>query len=289
MYIKHSKFKNTGILFELLVRKITADTLAGVDSPSVNILKKYFVNTELGKEYKLYETIFKSNNITESKANIILTTVLEASKKLNRKTLKREKYNIVKELREHYNVEDLFKTGISNYKPLASLYTLFEIYNSQDITDPNQIVDNKFVLLEQLTSSPMDKDNVKNDIIEEFKSQDKDIRLLTYRVLLENFNNKYSHLSDAQKSILKEFINSIDSTSKLKEFYNSKIQEIKNNLTSEIKITKDSATKIKLIEVNKFLTEIGKNKKINSDNLVDLLQYCNLLEELKSSHGPVQI
>ena len=289
MYIKHSKFKNTGILFELLVRKITADTLAGVDSPSVNILKKYFVNTELGKEYKLYETIFKSNNITESKANIILTTVLEASKKLNRKTLKREKYNIVKELREHYNVEDLFKTGISNYKPLASLYTLFEIYNSQEITDPNQIVDNKFVLLEQLTSSPMDKDNVKNDIIEEFKSQDKDIRLLTYRVLLENFNNKYSHLSDAQKSILKEFINSIDSTSKLKEFYNSKIQEIKNNLILEIKITKDSATKIKLIEINKFLTEIGKNKKINSDNLVDLLQYCNLLEELKSSHGSIQI
>ena len=289
MYIKHSKFKNTGILFELLVRKITADTLAGVDSPSVNILKKYFVNTELGKEYKLYETIFKSSNITEGKANIILTTVLEASKKLNRKTLKREKYNIVKELREHYNVEDLFKTGISNYKPLASLYTLFEIYNSQDITDPNQIVDNKFVLLEQLTSSPMDKDNVKNDIIEEFKSQDKDIRLLTYRVLLENFNNKYSHLSDAQKSILKEFINSIDSTSKLKEFYNSKIQEIKNNLILEIKITKDSATKIKLIEINKFLTEIGKNKKINSDNLVDLLQYCNLLEELKSSHGSIQI
>ena len=289
MYIKHSKFKNTGILFELLVRKITADTLAGVDSPSVNILKKYFVNTELGKEYKLYETIFKSNNITESKANIILTTVLEASKSLNRKTLKREKYNIVKELREHYNVEDLFKTGISNYKSLASLYTLFEIYNSKEITDPNQIVDNKFVLLEQLTSSPMDKVNVKNDIIEEFKSQDKDIRLLTYRVLLENFNNKYSHLSDNQKLILKEFINSIDNTSKLKEFYNAKIYEIKSNLISEIKLVKDKATKIKLIEINKFLIEIGKNKKINSNNLVDLLQYCNLLEELKSSHGSIQI
>ena len=271
MYIKHSKFKNTGILFELLVRKITADTLAGVDSPSVSILKKYFVNTELGKEYKLYETIFKSNNITESKANIILTTVLEASKSLNRKTLKREKYNIVKELREHYNVEDLFKTGISNYKSLASLYTLFEIYNSKEISDPNQIVDNKFVLLEQLTSSPMDKVNVKNDIIEEFKSQDKDIRLLTYRVLLENFNNK------------------IDNTSKLKEFYNAKIYEIKSNLISEIKLVKDKATKIKLIEINKFLIEIGKNKKINSDNLVDLLQYCNLLEELKSSHGSIQI
>ena len=135
----------------------------------------------------------------------------------------------------------------------------------------------------------MDKVNVKNDIIEEFKSQDKDIRLLTYRVLLENFNNKYSHLSDNQKSILKEFINSIDNTSKLKEFYNAKIYEIKSNLISEIKLVKDKATKIKLIEINKFLIEIGKNKKINSDNLVDLLQYCNLLEELKSSHGSIQI
>jgi hypothetical protein len=289
MYIKHSKFKNTGILFELLVRKITADTLAGTESPSVNILKKYFVNTELGKEYKLYETLFKSKNLTEGKANTILTTILESSKKLNRKTLKREKYNLVKELREHYNVEDLFKTNISNYKSLAALYTLFEVYNTQEITNPNQIVDNKLVLLEHLTSKEISKDDVKNTLLEEFKSEDKDVRLLTYRVILEKFNDKYSHLSDAQKSILREFIEHIDSTSKLKEFYNSKIQEIKKSLSEEIKSVKDEATKIKLVEVNKFIVEIGKNKKINNENLVDLLQYCSLLEELKSTYEPVQI
>ncbi len=289
MYIKHSKFKNTGILFELLVRKITADTLAGNESPSVNILKKYFVNTELGKEYKLYETLFKSKNLTENKANAILTTILESSKKLNRKSLKREKYNLVKELREHYNVEDLFKTNISNYKSLAALYTLFEVYNTQEITNPNQIVDNKLVLLEHLTSKEINKNNVKNTLLEEFKSEDKDVRLLTYRVILEKFNDKYSHLSDAQKLILREFIEHIDSTSKLKEFYNSKIQEIKENLSKEIKSVKDKATKIKLIEVNKFIVEIGKNKRINNENLVDLLQYCSLLEELKSTHEPVQI
>ena len=285
MYIKHSKFKNTGILFELLVRKITADTLAGVDSPSVNILKKYFVNTELGKEYKLYETIFKSNNITESKANIILTTVLEASKKLNRKTLKREKYNIVKELREHYNVEDLFKTGISNYKPLASLYTLFEIYNSQDITDPNQIVDNKFVLLEQLTSSPMDKDNVKNDIIEEFKSQDKDLRTLTYHVMLEKFNSKYDTLNNKQKSILKEFIESVDNTSRLKEFYNNEVNLIKESIKKSTSKIKSEVVKIKLNEVSSLIKELDKKTIIKSNHLVDLLQYHSLLEELNTAHG----
>jgi len=289
MYIKHSKFKNTGILFELLVRKITADTLAGDESPSVNILKKYFVNTELGKEYKLYETLFKSKNLTERKANTILSTILEASKKLNRKSLKREKYNLVKELREHYNVEDLFKTNISNYKSLAALYTLFEVYNTTDITNPNQIVDNKLVLLEQMSLNKINKNNIKNTLLEEFKSEDKDVRLLTYRVILEKFNDKYSNLSDTQKSILREFIEHIDSTSKLKDFYNLKIQGIKKSLLDEIKSIKDDATKIKLIEVNKFIVEIGKNKKVNNENLVDLLQYCNLLEEIKSSHGPVQV
>ena len=289
MYIKHSKFKNTGILFELLVRKITADTLAGVESPSVNILKKYFVNTELGKEYKLYETLFKFKNITEGKANTILSTVLESSKRLNRKSIKREKYNLVKELREHYNVEDLFKTNISNYKSLAALYTLFEVYNTTEVINPNQIVNNKLVLLEQLTSKELNKNDVKNTIIEEFKSQDKDVRLLTYRVILEKFNDKYSNLSDPQKSILREFIEHIDSTSKLKEFYNSKIQEIKKSLSEEIKSVKDNATKIKLTEINKFIIEIGKKKKLNNENLVDLLQYCSLLEELKYTNEPVQV
>jgi len=281
MYIKHSKFKNTGILFELLVRKITADTLEGNDSPAVNILKKYFVNTELGKEYKLYESVFKSSSITEGKANIILNTVLETSRKLNRSALRREKYNIVRELKENYNLEELFKTKINNYKSLASLYCLFEIYNSKDITNPNQIVDNKVTLLEHLTKKEVSKNNVKEDILEEFKSYDKDLRILTYRVLLEKFNDKYSSLNESQKLVLKEFINNVDNTTRLKEFYNQKINEVKKSLIKEAKKVKDKATKIKLEEISKFVIEIDKRKGINSDNLVDLLQYYSLLEELK--------
>ena len=281
MYIKHSKFKNTGILFELLVRKITADTLEGNDSPAVNILKKYFVNTELGKEYKLYESVFKSSSITEGKANIILNTVLETSRKLNRSALRREKYNIVRELKENYNLEELFKTKINNYKSLASLYCLFEIYNSKDITNPNQIVDNKVTLLEHLTKKEVSKNDVKEDILEEFKSYDKDLRILTYRVLLEKFNDKYSSLNESQKLVLKEFINNVDNTTRLKEFYNQKINEVKKSLIKEAKKVKDKATKIKLEEISKFVIEIDKRKGINSDNLVDLLQYYSLLEELK--------
>ena len=281
MRIKHSKFKNTGLLFELLVRTITSDTLNGKESPAINILKKYFVNTELGKEYKLYETVFKKSIISEGKANIILNTVLETSRKLNRSALRREKYNIIKELKECYNLEELFKTKISNYKPLASLYTLFEIFNSKDITDPSQIVDNRVSIMEYLTKSEMNKEDVKEDILEEFKSYDKDLRILTYRVLLEKFNDKNSNLNSSQKTVLKEFINNVDNTSNLKNFYNTKINEIKTTLNSEIKNVKDKATKIKLEEVSKYLKEVDKRQRINNDNLVDLLQYYSLLEELK--------
>lgn len=285
MYIKHSKFKNTGILFEILVKRITADTLSKGESPAINTLRKYFVNTELGKEYKLYEMVFKGKNVKENRANAILDTVIESSKKLNRTRLRKEKYNLIKELKENYNTADLFKTKISDYKTYASLYTLFEVYNTENPTDPNQIVDNKVIILEHLTSVPIERDNVKGDIIEEFKSYDKDVRILTYRILLEKFNEKYSDLSPTQKRILKEFINSVDNTSSLKDFYNTEVQNIKKTISEQIKVTKDKIIQIKLEEVSKLINELSKKDKVKTDHLVDLLQYHSLVNELNITHA----
>ena len=285
MNIKHSKYKNTGLLFELLVRQITADTLSGKDSKASGIMKKFFVKSELGKEYKLYETISKHKNISEAKADMILTTIIESSKSLNRSVLKRQKYNLIKEISKHYTLEEFFKTKLPSYKTYASLYTILEIYNSDILSNPNQIIDNKITLLEYMVSSPIESKKVESNLMEEFQSYDKDIRLLTYKVLLEKFNGKYGNLNDDQKEVLKEFIYSVDNTPRLKDFYNKKISSLKeefNKLSTQID---NKVIQIKVNEVTNLLSPLNKTSGISDDNLINLLQYCELLEELKKANG----
>jgi hypothetical protein len=285
MNIKHSKYKNTGILFELLVRQITADTLSGNDSKATHILKKYFVRTELGKEYKLYETLSKHKNLTEGKAEVVVNSVIESSKNLNRGALKRQKYNLIQEISKHYSLDEFFATKLPSYKVHAALYTLLEIYNSENLSNPDQIINNKIAILESLTTRAVNKQKVEEDLMTEFQSYDKDLRILTYKVLLEKFNGKYASLNDNQKSVLKEFINSVDSTPKLKEFYNNKITEIKSELNTLAKKVTDKVVKIKLNEVNNMLLPLGKVSKVGNDDLVNLLQYYELLEELSKANG----
>ena len=228
MLIKHSKFKNTGILFELLVRQITTDTLSGKNSEALNILKKYFSKTELGREYKLYESLIKRTNLTEGKANMVINTVLENSKQLNKTALKKQKYNLIKEIKNYYNLEEFFKTKLPNYKAQAAVYTLIESQNTNNSTE--NIIENKLVILEHLTLSNTKKETSTNTVIEDLANEDKDTRILTYKILLEKFNNKYVDFSNNKKNILKEFINVVDNSTKLKEFYNIKINEMKLEL-----------------------------------------------------------
>ena len=288
MKIKHSKYKNTGILFELLVRQITADTLKGDDSPAIDLLKKYFVKSELGREYKLYESILKSKVINESRATLFINTALDNSKRFNKTSLKKQKYNLINEIKNHYDLDTFFGAKIKNYKELAALYTLIEGVNAEKSTDTKQLVNNKITLLEFLTKKEVSTKQ-KDIVLNEFKTYDKDTRILTYKVLLENFNDKYDNLSSDQKQVLKEFINSVDSTPGLRNFYNTKIEELKTSLNEEAKNVKDKATQVKITEVAKFLTELNKSDKVNTDNLVDLLQYYELVNEIKIANGKLQV
>lgn len=285
MKIKHSKYKNTGILFELIVRQITSDSLEGKISPIKEILKEYFVKTELGKEHKLYKTLLEKSSITEAKADIIVNTLIESSKGLNRGILKRQKYNLINEISKHYDLNEFFNHKLPNYKVHAAFYTLLEIYNSTTPSNPDYIITNKMTILEHLTAAPIKKKDVRNKVLNEIKKEDKDLRTLAYKILLEKFNGKYENLYPNQKDILKEVIYSIDNKPKLKEFYYNKTLEVKKELESLNKKVTDQVTQIKINEVINLIKPNPTLNKVTDENLINLLQYCDLINELESIDG----
>jgi hypothetical protein len=282
MKIKHSKFKNTGILFELLVRQIASDTVSNKDSAAIGIVRKYFNKSELAKEYKLYQALITPKSLSEAKAETFINSTLEASLRLNKTALRKEKYNIIKEIRDHYDIEEFFKAKINHYKQYAAAFNLIEAHNSLEFTEPQHIIDNKITLLEHITRKEIDKESVKDRVMEEFTNMDKGSRILAYRMLLEKFNSKYATLSDRQKLILKEFINNISNTTKLRDFVNKNFTIINEQITKIIPTVADKTTQIKLAEVITLLHPLDKTQNVKDENIISLLQYYQLIEELKA-------
>ena len=283
MKIKHSKFKNTGLIFELLVKQIASDTLSNKESQAIKILRKYYSgNTSLVKEFKLYEFITKNQNVNQNKAEAILSTITEVSRKLNQTLLKKKKYELISEIKKHYNVDEFFGIQVPNYKALAALYCLLEAQNSNQLVNPKLLVDNKTTLLEHLTSASQTEKQVTDSLVEEYSKYDKDLKLLTFKILLEKFNDNYKDLLPEQKNILKEFITSVDSTPKLKNLVNKELNKIEEEVAKLSKKVKDPVISIKLNEVAKSIKSIGKKEKVSDIHLVNIMQYYDLVNELKS-------
>ena len=283
MKIKHSKFKNTGLIFELLVKQIASDTLSNKESQAIKILRKYYSgNTSLVKEFKLYEFITKNQNVNQNKAEAILSTITEVSRKLNQTLLKKKKYELISEIKKHYNVDEFFGIQVPNYKALAALYCLLEAQNSNQLVNPKFLVDNKTTLLEHLTSASQTEKQVTDSLVEEYSKYDKDLKLLTFKILLEKFNDNYKDLLPEQKNILKEFITSVDSTPRLKNLVNKELTKIEEEVAELSKKVKDPVISIKLNEVAKSIKSIGKKEKVSDIHLVNIMQYYDLVNELKS-------
>ena len=280
MKLKHSKYKNTGILFELLTRQLTAETISGNSNKSLNFIKKHFnTNKELLKEYQIYRTFLNQKYKKESQAAMLIESLLEEHKKLNKSQLRREKYNLIKEIKDTYNVNNFFNAKINNYKIMASIFNLLENKNFS----PKLIVKSKTTLLEHIIETP--KISTKNSLIENYKKQDKDTKLITYKLILEKFNNKYKDLSLNQKTLLKEYVNSVSNSPSFKLYINKEIKKVKKDLIKYSNIVKDKVISIKLNETKDLIHPISKKSSVQDDNVTNLLNYYELINELKSIHG----
>ena len=283
--IKHSKIKNTGILFELLTRQITADVLAGKSTKSVGILKKFFnEKTELGKELELYKLLSEKNYNSEVKANDLLNVVIKQRQKLSNADLRREKYNLISSIKENYNVTDFFNGRIPNYRLLASIYNIFQSETTDEKFKADHLVNSKFTVLEHITHKKIDDEKIKQKVIAEYSKQDKDLRLLAYEILVDKFNKKYKSLDESQKRLLKNYINNISNTNSLREYVDKEVTRIKTILTKELPKVDDKITNIKLSEAINQIENLTKGKIVNEKQVLALMRYYELIKEIRNVH-----
>ena len=283
--LKHSKIKNTGILFELLTRQITADVLAGKSTKSVSILKKYFnENTELGKELELYKLLLEKNYASEVKANDLLNVVTKQRQKLSNSNLRREKYNLIKSIKENYNVNDFFNGRIPNYRILASIYNVFQSETTDEKFKPDHIVNSRFTVLENITNKKVDEEKIKAKVLSEYNKEDKDLRLLAYQILVDKFNTKYKTLDESQKSLLKNYINNVSNTNSLREYVDREVVKIRDELEGHLPKVNDKITNIKLTEAINQIENITKGKVVNEKQVLTLMRYYELIKEIKNVH-----
>ena len=279
MKSKHSKYKNTGVLFELLTRQITSETISNSNPKSVDILRKFFGRkTALLKEYQIYHALLNKKFDKDANANVLIETLLNAHSKLVKSSLRRERYNLVREIKKNYNLEEFFKAKIPNYKIYASVFHLLENKNA----NPLSIVNSKVSILEHITNKSLPNKPKREMVMEEYEKFDKETRSLTYKILMEKFNDKYSGLGDNQKILLKEYVYNVSNNPKLKSFINKEIKTVKLQL-NKLSENTDQVTKIKLNEITNLLKPLCKKSSIHDDNVINLLNYYELVNELKTA------
>lgn len=282
---KHSKFKNTGILFELLTRQVTADILAGKDeSIAKDLLFKYFTeNKELGKEWQLYNFLLNEKAKDELQSQKYINVILKQREKLDSKKLTEQKYNLIKEIRENYPIDDLLKSSIKNYKIHASIYKLFENHINNSIKfDVKEILQSTNTITENLCGKKVAVNESEDDLINFYKQQNEEVRLLSYKLLVESLNEKYKDLDNNQKRLLKEYINNISNTNSLNEFVQKEIVNIKETLSKFVNSINDNVIKIKINEVTKQIDTINFKKSVKDNQITVLLLSYELIKELQN-------
>tara|TARA_R100001377_G_scaffold19594_1_gene10235 strand:- start:351 stop:1229 length:879 start_codon:yes stop_codon:yes gene_type:complete len=283
LYVKHNKIKNTAILYELLSRQITVDVLNDTKSPkSVALFKEFFnKNTELGKEYELYSILLEKKYKSDSHASQLVEAVVKSRRKLSNRRLNNEKYNLIKTIKENYDIKEFFNTRLPNFKIMASVYKLFGTETGKEDFGPVQKTDSAITITEHIVQSNK-KIKKSNQVVENYSEQDKDLRLLSYSLLVDKFNKKYKSLNESQRNLLKQYINNVSNTNSLKEFIDNEVVKIKKALKKLLPKVNDEITQIKLAEAIEHTDSATKGKVVRDKHVVALMRYYELIKEIKS-------
>lgn len=265
----------------MLTRQVAADTIKGIDkSPALALIKEYFKsNSVVAKELVLYQTLVNERFSSTEKASYLVNAVVKLRNNLDAKALGERKYALIREIKNHYDLGDFFKTNLTDYKLYASIYRVFE---GLTVSKAAEVVNSRYTIIEHLTKKKSNQLHESANSVGDYLKQDEEVRLLAYKLMIDKFNAKYADLSPKQRGILKEYINNISNTVSLKEFALNEAKILQTQLKKQLPKIQDKVTKIKLNEVNNMLGAFSKMRNIKEEHILSLLLYHELLKELKN-------
>ncbi len=255
--IKHSKFKNTGILYQVLIRKMIEQASNNENIKSYPIIKQFFGNyKELSKQLYLYSLIMQSKGINDQKkAKYLLNKILQMRMKLDDIKLEKQRYFCIKQIKSRYNLKQLFSTYIQNYKLLANIYKLFESLKLK-LYDPLKIVQAESVIIQSLLQ---ERDSQRESLLQSFKKQNSLMKQQILQLLIQKYSKEYEDLDDKQKTLLSKYIVSLSDYSQLQQYINKEISVVKQQLKTS-QLFDEQQDKLMLNEMIDNIDNIKKTK-----------------------------
>lgn len=255
---------------------MTSELMNNSDQKSYNIINKFFKKgTELNKEFSIYNTLVSEKFASPQTANNLLEAVKKVYNKLDKAKLEKEKYSLNKVINENYTQKDFFNTKIEDYSLFASIYNYLE-YEEED--NPGEIVRNKVTIIENICK----QDSKRESVEDYFSGEDKELRYLAFKLLIEKFNKKWTNLNDKQKQLLAVYVNNPSNNKEATEYVLNEANILKNRISFYENRVTDKVLKIKLHEVNSLLGKMGDKILEKDDYLVAMLRYYELIDELNN-------
>lgn len=274
--MKHNKKRNVGIVYEQLLNYIASNVVndkKDMAKKAVKIIERRFnKNTELYKEFRLFNALANTNSTTTEVAAGILVEAKRAARRINKDKLRKEKSLLIKDINYQLKETSFFHNKLDNFRCYASIQVLINEWCKEDTADLKKLVEYEKLIIESLV-----KEKPVDIINHDVEKSDK----LVFKIMAEKINKKYNKtLTNEQKDIIKHYAIYQDNPEKIKLY----LAEVKNKTMDYLKEYQNNLNnQVLLSKIDRVYENVDNlnESDISEENIKKFLTITNLKEELK--------
>jgi len=277
--MSHNKKRNAGIIYELLVRAVSAYLVENDKAKAqvaLNILSTHFnKKSELYKEFRVFHALTKSTVQDSSIAAAILTESKQSSRRIDSHKLDKEKSSLIKEVNYTLKDPDFYYRNVPEYREFATVQSLINAWREGDRSNLTEMVILESKMIEFLTSS-------KQQIQEEVEVNP-NVDALVVKIMNEKFNNKYaSKLTKEQKDLIQDYVFSLQSNTH--EFISERARSIQISAVERLReLKKAEKNTIILEKIDNVMNQVNNIDftTLNDEKIARLMTLNQLISEIK--------